>query len=456
MLGRYLLNSVGKVNVSFAEVMTENKCDSSNDAYNLYQVYLSFTKALEDNGLNDIYYNMELPLTSVLYDMEIQGFKLDEDALDDLAKQYDQSLKELTNQIYDYAGMEFNINSPKQLGEVLFDKLGLKAYNNKKKSTNAQILEDIANQHPIVSAIIRYRLLSKINGTYIVPYKELINPNTHKIYTLFNQFVTATGRLSSSEPNLQNIPVRTQEGRNIRKIFVPTDPNGYIVSADYSQIELRLLAAFSGDEKLINAFNNGIDIHTLTASEIFGVDIKDITPTLRRSAKAINFGIVYGMSDYGLSQDIGISLAQASNYIKSYFTRYPKIEAYLNDNVAKCKQNGYVTTLFGRRRYIPEINAPQYMMRQFGERAAKNMPLQGSASDIIKLAMVKVYNRLNAEGLKSKLILQVHDELIIDTYADELDKVNAILTECMETVVKLPVKLSVNVSYGHNWYDAKD
>ena len=250
--------------------------------------------------------------------------------------------------------------------------------------------------------------------------------------------------------------MRTEEGKNIRKIFVPTVKDGYIVSADYSQIELRLLASFSGDEKLINAFNNGVDIHTLTASEVLGVDTSLVTPAMRRSAKAINFGIVYGMSDYGLSQDIGIPVSQAKAYIEQYFARYPKIEKYLKDNVEFCKANGYVTTLYGRRRYIPEINAPQYMSRQFGERAAKNMPLQGSASDIIKLAMIKVHDTLGKENLKSKLILQVHDELIVDTYPDELDKVCKILKECMEKVVDLPVRLDVNVAYGHNWYDAKD
>ena len=456
LLGRYILNSIGKVNVSFEEVMTENRCVSDVDAYNLYCIYLSYKSKLEEYKLNDIYYNMELPLTSVLFDMEIQGFKLDRDELNRQSDEYDKILKQITNDIYQLAGCEFNINSPKQLGEVLFDKLGIKSYNNKKKSTNAQVLDDIIDKHPIVPLIIRYRLLSKLYNTYIVPYKDMISEKTGKIYTVFNQFVTSTGRLSSSEPNLQNIPVRSEEGKNIRKIFVPTQDNGYIVSADYSQIELRLLAAFSGDEKLVNAFNNGIDIHALTASEIFGVKLEDVTPQLRRSAKVINFGIVYGMSDYGLSQDIGISVGEANSYIKSYFARYPKIEEYMNGNVAFCKENGYVTTLFGRRRYIPEINAPQYMMRQFGERAAKNMPLQGSASDIIKLAMVKVYDEFVRAGLKSKLILQVHDELIVDTANDELEKVCSILKNCMENIVKLPVKLSVNVAYGHNWYDAKD
>ena len=456
LLGRYILNSVGKVNVSFAEVITENRCTSDVDAYNLYSIYLSYKSKLEEYKLNDIYYDMELPLTSVLFDMEIQGFKLDKDELQKQSDEYNKNIKQITNDIYELAGCEFNLNSPKQLGEVLFDKLAIKSYNNKKKSTNAQVLEDIIDKHPIVPLIIRYRLLSKLYNTYIVPYKEMINEKTGKIYTVFNQFVTATGRLSSSEPNLQNIPVRSEEGKNIRRIFVPTQDNGYIVSADYSQIELRLLAAFCGDEKLVNAFNNDIDIHALTASEIFGVKLEDVTPQLRRSAKVINFGIVYGMSDYGLSQDIGISVGEANSYIKSYFARYPKIEEYMNGNVAFCKENGYVTTLFGRRRYIPEINAPQYMVRQFGERAAKNMPLQGSASDIIKLAMVKVYDEFIRAGLKSKLILQVHDELIVDTAKDELEQVCSILKNCMENIVKLPVKLSVNVAYGHNWYDAKD
>ena len=456
MLGRYILNSVGKSNVTLEDVCNENNCNAQVDAENLYAIHLAYNDKLEKDGLHDVYFNIELPLTDVLFDMEIQGFKLDKAELIKQSKEYEQKIDNLTKEIYKQAGMEFNINSPKKLGEVLFDNLGLHAYNNKKKSTNAQVLADIASAHPIVPLIISYRTITKLYNTYIVPYIELTSGTTDRIHTIFNQFNTATGRLSSSEPNLQNIPVRTDDGKNIRKIFVPTDKDGFIVSADYSQIELRLLAAFSGDEKLINAFNNGVDIHTLTASEIFGCDIDSVTPQMRRSAKVINFGIVYGMSDYGLSQDIGISVAEANRYIKQYFARYPKIEEYMNSNVEFCKSNGYVTTLFGRRRYIPEINAPQYMSRQFGERAAKNMPLQGSASDIIKLAMVAVSNKLKESGLKSKLILQVHDELIVDTYKDELTQVCKILKDSMESVVKLKVNLAVNVAYGHSWYDAKD
>ncbi len=456
MLARYVLNSVGKATVTFDDVVLENNLGNNVNAVNLFEIYKIFEDKLKNLDQTKLYYDMELPLVDVLFDMEIQGFKLDIDELERQQQIYQDRLLSLTEQIYAHAGRQFNINSPKQLGDILFDEMGLNTRNNKKKSTNAQVLEEIYDKHPIVPLIIEYRLISKLYTTYIVAYLQMINKSTGKIYTYFNQLVTTTGRLSSSEPNLQNIPVRTEEGKNIRKIFVPSYKDGYIVTADYSQIELRLLADFSGDEKLINAFNSGTDIHTLTASEVFGVPLNEVTSSMRRSAKAINFGIVYGISDYGLSQNISISVAEANSYIKSYFTRYPSIEKYMKDNVEFCKQNGFVTTMFGRRRYIPEINSAQYMTRQFGERAAKNMPLQGSASDIIKLAMVKVHNELTKANLRSKLILQVHDELIVDTAPDELNQVKSILKTCMENVVDLQVKLSVNVECGHNWYDAKD
>ncbi len=457
MLARYVINPIGKASASFSDVAFENNlADVNPSSYNLYCMYNIYSGKMDKAQQTKLYYDIELPLVDVLFDMEIQGFKLDRTELVAQQQKYEKLLQDYVSKIYEYAGKNFNINSPKQLSEVLFDELGLNTKFNKKKSTNAQVLEEIYDRHPIVPLILAYRQVSKLYNTYIVAYLQSINPSTGKIYTLFNQLNTTTGRLSSSEPNLQNIPVRTEEGRNIRKIFVPTHPDGYIVSADYSQIELRLLADFSGDAKLINAFNSGVDIHTLTASEIFGVDPHDVTPIMRRNAKAINFGIVYGISDYGLSQNISISVADANAYIKSYFDRYPSIKQYMDSNVEFCKSNGYVTTMFGRRRYIPEINSTQYQTRMFGERAAMNMPLQGSASDIIKLAMIKVHDELSKKKLRSKLILQVHDELIVDTVPDELQQVQDILRECMENVVDLKVKLNVNVSYGHNWYDAKD
>ena len=325
---------------------------------------------------------------------------------------------------------------------------------NKKKSTSIEVLNEIVDKHPIVALIIRYRTITKLYNTYILGFLNLLDSND-KIHTIFNQTLTSTGRLSSSEPNLQNIPVRTEEGRGLRKVFVPTHKDGFIVSADYSQIELRLLASFSGDEKLIEAFNNGEDIHARTASEIFGIPIDMVTPELRRQAKAINFGIVYGISDFGLSQNIGISRSEASNYIKLYFERYPKIETYMKSNVEYCKENGYIKTIFGRIRPIPEIKSSNYNLRTFGERAAMNMPLQGSASDIIKLAMVKIFREFIDEKLQSKIILQVHDELVVDCYPGELEKVKEILKKGMENVVDLSVKLLVNIESGKTWYDAK-
>ncbi len=453
-VARYVLYTTGKNNATLSDVCDENLISVEYSAFNLLVLKDIFTKKINELGLQEVFYNIEMPLIDVLFDMEITGFKIDENELNLLAKKYENELKQLTADIYEKAGQKFNVNSPKQLGEVLFDKLGLQAFNNKKKSTSSQILNEIRDQHPVVDMILRYRQINKLYNTYVLVYQNSINPSTHKIYTVFNQTLTATGRLSSSEPNLQNIPVRTEEGKHLRKIFIPSFNGGYIVGADYSQIELRLLANFSGDERLIEAYNKGIDIHALTASEIFGTPLAEVTSEQRRNAKAINFGIVYGISDYGLSQNISSSVAMAGDYIKRYFIRYPKIEGYMKDNVEFCKANGYVKTMFGRIRYIPEIKNSKYMLRQFGERAAMNMPLQGSASDIIKLAMIMVFNELNKKHLKSKLILQVHDELIVDTHPDELEEVKSILKECMENVVNLKVKLEVNIEYGKNWFEA--
>ena len=387
--------------------------------------------------------------------MEIVGFKIDQDVLYQLDSKFDCELKQVSNEIYDMADCEFNLNSPKQLGEVLFDKMNLYHGNNKKKSTGIDVLNSLKNDHPIIEKIIRYRQISKLYSTYIKSFEELINKDTGKIYTTFNQTLTSTGRLSSSDPNLQNIPVRSEEGKELRKMFVPSTSDGYIVSADYSQIELRLLASFCGDEKLIEAFRRGDDIHALTASHVFGVDLKDVTSQMRRDAKAINFGIIYGISDYGLSQNIGSTRKAAKEYIDTYFLKYPLVKKYMDDNVEYCKKNGYIKTYFGRIRFIPEINNSNYNIRQLGERCAMNMPLQGSASDIIKLAMIRVYNRMKDENLQSKLILQIHDELIVDCVKSELEKVTTILKEEMENVVDLKVKLEVNVSYGKDWYEAK-
>lgn len=454
LIARYLINSIAKSNVTLTDVMVENGFETEAFGYALCEIKDKYYAKLEKMDLFRLYYDIELPLMELLFDMEIQGFKVDRVELEELEVKYRQEITKLEKDIYDCAGTKFNIFSPKQLGEVLFDKFNLNIPSNKKKSTNIEILNEIEDRHPIVPLIIRYRTITKLYNTYILGFLNLLD-NKDKIHTLFNQTLTSTGRLSSSEPNLQNIPIRTEEGRNLRKLFVPSSENGMIVSADYSQIELRLLASFSCDEKLISAFNNGEDIHARTASEIFGVPLSDITPELRRQAKAINFGIVYGISDFGLSQNIGITRKEASNYIKLYFERYPNIETYMKSNVEYCRKFGYIKTIFGRIRPIPEINSSNYNIRTFGERAAMNMPLQGSASDIIKLAMVKIFDEFNKKQLKSKIIVQVHDELVVDCYPGEMEMVKDILRRNMENVVDLSVKLSVNIECGKTWFDAK-
>lgn len=454
LIARYLINSIAKSNVTLTDVMVENGFETEAFGYALCEIKDKYYAKLEKMDLFRLYYDIELPLMELLFDMEIQGFKVDRVELEELEVKYRQEITKLEKDIYDCAGTKFNIFSPKQLGEVLFDKFNLNIPSNKKKSTNIEILNEIEDRHPIVPLIIRYRTITKLYNTYILGFLNLLD-NKDKIHTLFNQTLTSTGRLSSSEPNLQNIPIRTEEGRNLRKLFVPSSENGMIVSADYSQIELRLLASFSCDEKLISAFNNGEDIHARTASEIFGVPLSDVTPELRRQAKAINFGIVYGISDFGLSQNIGITRKEASNYIKLYFERYPNIETYMKSNVEYCRKFGYIKTIFGRIRPIPEINSSNYNIRTFGERAAMNMPLQGSASDIIKLAMVKIFDEFNKKQLKSKIIVQVHDELVVDCYPGEMEMVKDILRRNMENVVDLSVKLSVNIECGKTWFDAK-
>ena len=455
MLGRYLANQNAKVGASFVDVCNEFMLDETKYASNIMIMYKMLLEKLKSLELFNLYYDIELPLVRVLFDMETQGVKLDRQYLNELTTKYEAEVDSLTKEIYELAGKTFNVNSPKQLADVLFNDLGIKAYNNKKNSTKVEVLNDIVDAHPIVPAIIKYRQIYKLYTTYIKAYGEIIDPNNDKIYTVFNQLVTATGRLSSSEPNLQNIPVRSEEGANLRGLFVSSFENGKITGADYSQIELRLLAHLSNDENLINAYKLGEDIHAITASEIFGVSLHEVTSDMRRSAKAINFGIVYGISDYGLSQNINTSVQTASNYISKYFDRYPNVKKYMDENVEFAKANGFVKTMYGRIRSMPDINSSNYNIRMFNERAAMNMPLQGSASDIIKLAMIKVYNELNKQNLKSKLILQVHDELIVDTAFDEIEIVKSILKNAMENVVELRIPLIVNVAQGDSWKDAK-
>jgi len=417
---------------------------------------IQLDKNLEEMGTKDIFYRCELPLVEVLFDMEKEGFKLDKNELDKIDVEFTKELETTVNEIYDLAGEEFNINSPKIVAHILFEKLGLKAYNNKKMSTSVDILNEISWQHPIVDKIIKYRKYQKYKTTYIEVYKKICQTQGDVIHTSFNQTLTNTGRLSSSEPNLQNIPTRSEEGRLLRKIFISKFEDGMLISADYNQIELRLLADMSGEEKYIEIYKNGGDIHALTASQIFNVPVDDVTPHQRRDAKAVNFGIIYGISQFGLSQTLGVPVKIANEYIESYFNKYPKIKQYNEDCVQYAHKNGYVKTKYGRIRHIPEINSSNHTLRMFAERVAKNMPLQGTASDIIKFAMIEVYKKMIESGLKSKLILQIHDELIVDVYPSEMASVEKILKETMENIVKLRVPLIINIGKGKNLYECKD
>ena len=401
-------------------------------------------------GMEKLYKEAELPLIDILFDMEERGVKVDVHLLNSIGEEYVKQAAELNDIICRIAGKKFNVNSPRQLAEVLFTDLKI-PYPKKsaKHSTNAEILDMIQDKHEIVPLIGKYRFITKLNSTYIEGLRKLLSPDD-VIHTDYKQTLTTTGRLSSAEPNLQNIPVREEEGKRLRGLFVARE--GYtLVSADYSQIELRLLAHFSGDERMLALYGADEDIHARTAAEVFGVPIEKVTSSMRREAKVVNFGIIYGMSDYGLSQSLKCSLATAKRYMDTYFARFSAIKPYFDSVVENAKKTGYTTTLLGRVRYIPELASPNYMTRQFGERAAMNMPLQGSAADIIKLAMVSVAEKL--KGLKSALILQIHDELIVEAADEEVGKVKAILKDCMENAVQLKVPLTVDISSGKSWID---
>ena len=411
---------------------------------------------IKENGQEKLYQEVELPLVTVLAHLEINGFLVDDHQLKEFADKLGEKIDALTNEIYMLAGEEFNINSPKQLGVILFEKLELKPVKKTKTgyATNADVLEKLRDKHPIVNFITEYRQLAKLKSTYCDGLTAVVNPNTHRIHSVFTQTVTVTGRLSSTEPNLQNIPTRTELGREIRKMFVAKE-DYVLVDADYSQIELRVLAHIANDETMINAFRNNEDIHAVTASQVLGIPLEDVTKEQRSSAKAVNFGIVYGIGEFSLAQDLHISVKEAKAYIESYLEKYHGVRNYMESIKEQAKKDGYVKTMLNRIRYIPELKSPNYNIRQFGERVALNTPIQGTAADIIKLAMVRVDNRLINEGLKSKLILQVHDELIVEAHKDEVDKVKQILSEEMQGAMELNVPLKVDMSTGHSWYDAK-
>ena len=423
------------------------------------QLYGPMSAALADANLTELYGTVELPLVPILAVMERTGVAVNRAALGRALAAANARIAEIEQDIYALAGTEFNISSPKQLGEVLFDRLGLTSPKMKKTktgySTNAEVLEEMRAAHPVVDRVLTYRMWSKIRSTYLEGIGALIRPETGRVHTSFNQTVTATGRLSSSDPNLQNIPVRTEEGRAVRALFEPGEGYDALLSADYSQIELRILAHMSGDETLIDAFLQGQDIHARTASEVFGVPLAEVTSAQRRSAKAVNFGIVYGLSDYGLSQDLGIPRKEAAGYIERYFERYHGVRAFLDKMVADAHANGYVTTLYGRRRDLPAINSRNFMQRSNAERMAMNTPIQGTAADLIKIAMIRADAALRAAGVKSRILLQVHDELVLEVVNDEIAQVTELLTAAMSGAAQLAVPLAVDVHTGKNWAEAK-
>lgn len=454
---KYLADFSGK-DESLDDVLIEYGLSDKTPAFSLFELYKKLKAKLKEEGLTSLYYDVELPLSDVLKEMEDNGFKVDYDALLTAGNKYRAEIEKIEEQIRTLADEPtLNANSPKQLGELLFEKLKIGKGKKTKTgySTSADVLEGLEDAHPIVPLILKHRQLQKISSTYIEGFKPLIDKKTGLIHTTFNQTLTATGRLSSKEPNLQNIPVREEEGKEIRKFFVAKDKERVLVSADYSQIELRLLACFSKCQSLIDAFNDGKDIHTATAMKVFKKTQKEMTPYYRSRAKAVNFGIIYGMSEFGLAKTLNISNYEAREFISAYFNEYPEVKEYMTNNVEFAKANGYAKTLLNRKRYIRELLSSNYMTRQFGERVAMNMPLQGSSADIIKIAMIKVNNRLKKENLKSELILQVHDELIIDAFKSEKEQVEKILVEEMEGAVKLAVRLTVELGSGETWFDAK-
>ena len=438
------------------EVKGEGEELVCNAISNMKELYEYLKDRINKEGMDELYYEVEHPLISILSSMEAIGFNVNREKLDELAVKFKEEIATTEKEIYELCEEEFNISSPKQLGKILFEKLDLPVIKKTKTgySTNADVLEKLMDKHPVIEKIIYYRQITKLNSTYVEGLKNVIDEDG-AIHSSFNQTVTTTGRLSSTEPNLQNIPVKYEMGREIRKVFIPQESTDVLLSCDYSQIELRVLAHMSDDKNMIDAFNHHSDIHTKTASEVFKVPVEEVTSLMRSRAKAVNFGIVYGISDFSLSQDLKITKKEASEYMEIYFERYPKIKGYLESVKEEAKEKGYVLTVLNRRRFIPEIKSSNKIVKALGERLAMNAPIQGSAADIIKLAMVKVYNRLKKENLNSEIILQVHDELILNVKENELEVVKALVKEEMENVLKMSVTLEVDTNIGNTWYDAK-
>ncbi len=431
---------------------------TTNNGNVIWQLYDKFKSLLIENNLENLFYNIEMPLVRVLSKMETNGVKIDIEGLKQISDEQEKEIKEIENKIYEIAGTTFNIGSPKQLGEILFEKLGIKAPAKKTKTgqypTGEEILQKIIDESPIVQLILDYRSLTKLKSTYVDALPSLVNKDDGLIHTSFNQAVTATGRLSSNNPNLQNIPVRTDKGREIRKAFVTRDENHILLAADYSQIELRIIAHLSGDSAMQNAFREGLDVHADTASRVYNVAIEDVTPEMRRNAKAVNFGIIYGMSAFGLAERLKISRSEASQIIKNYFKEYVGIQNYIDSQVNFAKDNGFVETMLGRRRYLRDINSGNSVVRNFAERNAINAPIQGSSADMIKIAMIEIDKEMTARNMKSKMILQVHDELVFDVCKDELDVIQEIVRDKMLNALPLNIPIEVNLNTGVNWLEA--
>ncbi len=443
-------------NISDEENNENEKYKSALYVYCINKIYNITEEKLKNTNQLELFNNIEMPLVEVLADMQYEGIYLDKNELIEFGKILQERITKITQDIYNLAGEEFNINSTKQLGEILFEKLKLPVYKKTKNgySTDVDVLEKLKNEHEIINKILEYRQLVKLNSTYVEGLLPYINPKTNRIHSYFHQTVTATGRISSTEPNLQNIPTRVELGKKLRKVFKPKD-NSVFIDADYSQIELRVLSHIADDEHMIDAFNKDEDIHAQAASKVFGIPLEEVTKEKRSEAKAVNFGIVYGISDFGLAGQLGISRKLAKTYIDQYLEKYPKIKLFMDNIVEEAKENGYVETLFHRRRYIPEISSNNYMVRQFGNRVAMNAPIQGTAADIMKIAMINVYNSLKNNNLEAKLLLQIHDELLIESPIDEKERVKEILRKSMEDATKLKVPLKVDLNEADTWYDVK-
>lgn len=431
---------------------------ASEDADITLKLKKIFDPLLKENHFENLFFEVENPLINVLTAMEFEGIRIDTEALAELSIELENESKEIEKRVYEIAGVRFNLASPKQLGEVLFDKLKLDAKAKKTKTgqyaTGEEVLSRLANEHEIARVILDYRQMVKLKSTYVDSLPLLINPKSGRIHTTYNQFVAATGRLSSVNPNLQNIPIRTDRGREIRKAFVPRDENHILLAADYSQIELRIMAEFSGDESMLEAFKNGRDIHATTAAKIFQVPLEEVTSDMRRKAKTANFGIIYGISAFGLSQRLSIPRGEAKEIIDAYFKEFPAVKEYMDGVIEKARKDEYVETILGRRRYLRDINSRNQTMRGFAERNAINAPIQGSAADLIKVAMIHVHDWMKKQNLKSKMILQVHDELVFDAHKDEIELLKENIPGLMSNAIKMKVPVEVEVGTGENWLEA--